>query len=496
MTRYSNFSKKSSELELHNETAKHSGGKTGSKKVLGSDRKNYQLKPSIKDSSLIRKIKAGGVDRENFGEVIAASVSKAIICPNPEDTQLVPEVLLLCNNDTKKIQIASKYFDDVIDGTLNDYAQKSCGVSIKKGSYIRISAKQDTKPGVLDISSDDRSQIRKDLADAIALSCLSGDHDVNPGNMVVTKDKYDQVRIARIDFGHAFNDLLGAPKAFGGQIRNKDNRALDFLNREPISHLLPSHQKSKLWKSYGGLVPSEELANSFRKIGESQNMKDGLDQAKQSFIESANYFKNNGTTKDIQHLKKSLASIVNGLGGEEINIKQQPDKIIEQVFNKLDTFYTENQKQMLDVAKLMDMQVKIDNMLIKGSPEEQQIAEMKKTYLELKEIKGIKSGKDGIEWIKSEKDSPAFKGNLDEFLIKRRKDLGLSANVNIKKSELSNKEKDGLVRNTQSTQVTLPSINKSDKSNEINAMRSTLKAQESKSVGPLPRKNAAYKIGI
>ena len=51
--------------------AVNSGGVTGSKRVkMGG--KNYQLKPSIKDNSFGRSLKAGGTDRENYGEVISA----------------------------------------------------------------------------------------------------------------------------------------------------------------------------------------------------------------------------------------------------------------------------------------------------------------------------------------------------------------------------------------------------------------------------------------
>ena len=58
-------------------SAINAGGATGSKQVK-KDGVLHQLKSSIKDASFIRRLKAGSLDKENFGEVIAASVGRAL----------------------------------------------------------------------------------------------------------------------------------------------------------------------------------------------------------------------------------------------------------------------------------------------------------------------------------------------------------------------------------------------------------------------------------
>ena len=60
------------------ENAHHTGGFTGSTRVKHKVKNIfYQLKPSILSNTLMRRFKAGHVDRENFVEVIASKISEA-----------------------------------------------------------------------------------------------------------------------------------------------------------------------------------------------------------------------------------------------------------------------------------------------------------------------------------------------------------------------------------------------------------------------------------
>jgi len=57
---------------------------------------------SIKDAKFFRNLKAGGVDRENYGEVIASTVSRALTGSDKEGaTELVPKVVLVYDEDKK-----------------------------------------------------------------------------------------------------------------------------------------------------------------------------------------------------------------------------------------------------------------------------------------------------------------------------------------------------------------------------------------------------------
>jgi hypothetical protein len=80
------------------------------------------------------------------------------------------------------------------------------------------------KEDELFIGGSQDKQIKKDVCYEIALSAIVGDHDVNPANLVVVKSSSGALRVARIDFGHAFNDLLRFGSIVGGGVKNKENR--------------------------------------------------------------------------------------------------------------------------------------------------------------------------------------------------------------------------------------------------------------------------------
>lgn len=113
---------------FNTDTSRHTGGVTGSAKVQTNDDISYQLKPSIKDAKFFRNLKAGGVDRENYGEVIASTVSRALTGSDKEGAiELVPKVVLVYDEDKKRTLVASKYLDNVEGGTIDDYAKKNVG---------------------------------------------------------------------------------------------------------------------------------------------------------------------------------------------------------------------------------------------------------------------------------------------------------------------------------------------------------------------------------
>ncbi|XVN42302.1 MAG: hypothetical protein RCG15_06610 [Candidatus Rickettsia vulgarisii] len=407
--------------------AKSTGGVTGSKRVQRNGA-NYQLKPSIQDAKFIRRTKAGGTDRENFGELIAATISKNIVEQN-QDVELVPEVSLVYDKDHKKVLVASKYLQNV-QGTLDDFAKKDRGIEVS-GRHVKVSAELEVGDN-LNLGNTNDKTLRKDLAQGIAVSALCGDHDVNPGNMLVVKDQQGNNRVARIDFGHAFNDLLNAPEMFGGGVRNQHNIVLDFLNRQEVASF-PSAGETKLWKNYQGIVPSQELIDAFNKLGKSDGLKQGLENAKKPFEELIKDLSQDPkANKDVlDHIKNSLIAINNNISNKNKQISA--DTTIEETLNKtfenIGDFYKENQKQMLDVAKLMDMQLKIDKVITakKNHKEIDQslITEIHDTYNKLLNVQGIGDGRN-LEWVKSSKNIAGFKENLGEFIKSRALNLGVA----------------------------------------------------------------------
>ena len=112
------------------------------------------------------------------------------------------------------------------------------------------------------------NETSKSLARAIAISAIVGDYDVNTGNMLVIQPEGQaEPTIGRIDFGHAFNDLLNAPKKMGGEVRERKHPIFDFFNRTNVASF-PKGSISKVWRDYVGLVPSSLLADALYQIGQ------------------------------------------------------------------------------------------------------------------------------------------------------------------------------------------------------------------------------------
>jgi hypothetical protein len=425
--------------EFDHTQSKGVGGLTGSKKVPLKNGQDYQLKPSIVDNSFMRKTKAGGMDRENFGEFISAAVGCAVM--NTEGkTNLVPEVYLVHDKEHRKVKIASKYLEGV-EGNLNDYAKKQ---DIKvKGRFVKVTTNPMPKGECLDLSgdNDDKKIQRQDLAKALAISAFSGDHDVNPGNMLALKDTNGKTRIARIDFGHAFNDLINAPKMFGGTLRNEENKILDFFNRDEIAHIKPNHRESKLWASYNGIIPSDELATALKEISESQNAKKGLDNAKAGFEKLMDVIINSepknpeANKKELDHIVNSLIAINNNVSENKLNAKKLSHKAaFNKVFDNLGKYYEQNQQQMKDVAKLVQMQADIDKVILAKKdgkePDKELVQSVRTAYKELHDapgigLKDVNGDFNGIEWAKTTNGVPAFKGSLNHYMESRAKGFGV-----------------------------------------------------------------------
>ncbi len=418
--------------EFNISEAKSTGGVTGSKKV-NKNGQDYQLKPSILDASFIRRTKASGTDRENFGELIAATISKSIVAQD-QDMGLVPEISLVYDPDHKKILIASQYLSNVV-GTLDVFAKEDKKVMISD-RHVKVSAELEIKDNLnlgpkqtIHLGPNNSNAIlRQDLARSIALSVLCGDHDVNPGNMLVVKDQNGNNRIARIDFGHAFNDLLNTYRVFGGVVRNKNNLVLDFLNREELAGFPVA--ETKLWRDYQGIVPSQELIDAFKELGNSDGLKQGLTNAKGTFQKLINDLLKNAEENQnvLNHIKNSLIAINNNISHDKISVAANIKDVLNRSFKNIGGFYKENQEQVLDIAKLMDIQLKIDEVITKKKShqavDKTLVDFIQDTYAKLLDEPGIGDG-EKLQWVKSSRNITGFKGTLGEFVKRRALNLGV-----------------------------------------------------------------------
>jgi hypothetical protein len=410
--------------------ANEAGGKTGSKRVKDKvDGANYQVKLSILDAAPVRQIKAGSLDRENFGEFIASCIGRAVT-DSDRGTEFVPRVSLVYDKERHRCLVASRYLPDVEVGNLNDYAHKVKGAEIHDNQVFVSTRRQ--KNGYCYIGGDQDRLLRADLARAMAVSALVGDHDVNPGNMMMIKDDSGAVRVARIDFGHAFNDLLGASILFGGQVRNKENNILDYVNRQTVSHALAWRRTAKLWRHYEGIIPSIEMINAFREIADSPGLKAGLDNAKQSFESLVSDLLRDpeGNKAVLNHIKKSLITISDSISKHKIDPNLSIQEVLSQTFKNISDFCSKGQRQMREVADLMQLQMDIDK-VIKDKRNGQDIEpalinKIKTQYDLLLQAEGIGLKKNrGIRWVKLYRDKPAFKGDLTDYILYRSKILGM-----------------------------------------------------------------------
>ncbi len=388
------------EILIDLDTAVFAGGETGSVRVQDEQGNSYQYKPAIQDNSLIRKIKSGYADSENFGELLAARIAKSF--DHSEDNPRVPSVLFVTSVDSPRVAITSRYLtggDGATVQSLDDYLGKP-----REKSHIKlISGHSNPKKGYYNIDKD--PSLKVELARAIALSALVGDHDVNPGNMIVIKELDGKIRLGRIDYGHAFNDLLRFSR-FGGHAVHKNN-IIDFFNRSSVNGL---NSKSKLWRDYPGLTPSKEMVNALKVIGHETNaigkIRTSINEVRREvdqLIADPNL--------DKDHIIYSFQRIAQHVSGEKIDDGLSDSKKLDIIFEKIEKYTHKNQQQMAYAAKVMHLQVCTQE-AVKNN---WQTLALKETYDKL-----VKEGEMGdlgpFSWFKERDRSTPYQGSFEGFL--------------------------------------------------------------------------------
>lgn len=482
---------------------KNTGGKTGSGSATSKiTEKTYQLKKSIKDSKFIRRTKAHQLDTENFGEIIASRIGRAVTNSSEEGgLELVPKVFLVYNDKEKKFLAASRYLDKPIGNHLDDYAYKK-GFDKKfqehnphvKVTFIgdNVTIPRDGKHSKHVFSLKDqfddlqpikekKALLRKDLATALAVSILVGDHDVNPGNMMVIKDDQGRERIARIDLGHAFHDFLGGKiDILGGGVYNKDNRVLDFINRGTILNLNPNNQQTKLDRDYQGVILSQEFVDALNELSTPEKMqatKKGIADAKAVFGKMLNDLMADpeANKEPIKQLRDTLIKISANVNPKPIPSDTPLLNLLNDTFVNLQEFCVSGQVQMRQAAKLIQLQVNIDKFLVAKAEGKQSDPEfIKKIHLdygEVQTIRGVGHRNGNIEWVKSEGDKTAFKGTLEEYKafrlpqiqhkISHEKSIELERDKTITPETLKNRKRDELITRDSTTELNEPASKRS-----------------------------------
>lgn len=404
--------------EFNIKEATGTGGHTGSMQVTDFSNNNpFQLKFSILDNEFLRRLKAQNTDRENIGEFLAATILRSIVKellqadPNEENREeIIPEVVLVLNFATGRVLIASKYLSGDKVRTLDDYA-KELGLFEdldEKKAHITVVNKENANPGEWFTNSEEFTPLKPTLALALALSALVGDHDVNPGNMlVITKEGKNH--IARIDFGHAFNDLLNAPALFGGGLLNPKHPVKDFFNRDYVAGL-PMGAPSKLWRDYPGFAFSSDNAIALKKVGNvsDQAIESGIHEAQKELIELLEIMINNNDNVNINHVLQSLHAIHNNISKNKVDQNIPPLKQMEIILEGIGSFVKQNRDNAKLVSKIMTIQLGAIEKLAQNEP-----------LPSLLENPGIEKT-DRIRWIKESKDNEAYFGTFSQYVINKK----------------------------------------------------------------------------
>lgn len=485
-------------------TGVNPGGKTPSFQAkLGSDSsQRYQIKRSnyIK---LIRKIIGLDSDQSDIlGEYIASKVIAELLNEkSPPD--LAPEVNLVYDNVFDDFCIASKYLNDgatnfkgMTLGELinkkdepvnNENPNEQSEVRRKKTKLVfgDASDNQLSIDKTFDIKIDDeikQVKINKaDLYNALTSSIILGDHDINPNNFYAIYEKgNNELRVGRIDLGHAFNDLIknwmvgtNTPN-----INSSRGGVLDFLNRKE-----ENGGRTKFNRHIDrNIVLDPDFAESLKKqskdIGnvlvnceaELKKLMDKSPKVRNQLVKSAKTLQKRmgaatGLFDKILNLvgnipNKALRNVLSGfilpfrrilnltfflvkklfsVLKEVVMIiptvrryfeekqREKDEKLIKSLIENCREHIAENRNESASVANLIEIQIIIKNLLEKDSSDveiKEATDKIKKIYESDKRYLKGKSFDDQVEWVNQSESAKPLNISLNYYIKEHGDKLG------------------------------------------------------------------------
>lgn len=410
------------EIPESQEGREATGGVTGSYRIKIGDH-YYQYKASILDKRFwnMRRRKAHDTDRENLGEVIAACIAEAAL-----GGQHAPEVLTHYNHTTKHIDVLSKYLSNV-KGTIDDYcaqSQEALTDINRRHVLVTVLGEHETKyPSFVTPvgwQMKPHTPAAKTLAEALAISAIIGDHDVNPGNMVVMAEKGELPEIGRIDFGHAFNDLLNAQSQLGGKIRDMENPIFDFFNRNNVAGV-PTGSMSKVWRDYNGIVPSNVLGDALIKIGGEKQaaLLTGVEKAKEEFNALFNKLSEENDEASKIHVLASFNAIHEAITGDKLERRDTPEATLNHFFGVIGGFILKNAENAILAGRMMKYQANLRQALSENITELDLETFIKTWEAQLAaEGLGDEAGHVICPWFKTKPTrTKVFRGTVEEYIM-------------------------------------------------------------------------------
>ena len=459
-------------------------GKSPSKRMLLDNEKNqvetHQVKQS-NSSKLLRRLFGYDPDPSDIvGEYIATAIAREYLNPGNNDVELAPNAQLIKKTGAKDPLMASKYMNQGKEGVQTfslrnafEHKRKQLregGQDLEKDNHRKYKLDSGDPldsgdqaitgdPNILNfkdkIINSDGDQIasgldKKSLYNALALSMAVGDHDFNPGNfMIVAQGPDEPAKVGRIDFGHAFNDLI---KNWSGNhspqyVNGRGNRILDTLNRSRING-----DSSKLHRAFMGAVPDTAFAAALESLSDSdkeEQLSNALQDAKAgllAFVKKDDPNQSQDDPEKVEVMKKSLVTLSRRMrrmsGGDvSINPPDNLDTIVNDTIDKIEGFVKKSASDAREVAGLIRVQALVDE-YIQGKSDRSSddiIEEIAALYKDsgnklLQDAKGrnrfeIKWDERKIEWVKSDLDKKPFKGTINEYITDREKKLQAAGKI-------------------------------------------------------------------
>lgn len=403
-------------------------GQSASCRVRDATGHLYQLKDPIVGQSFAKQVRAKLTDRENIAELAAGTLVRAFV--SAEDFYLYPEITAYYNHDNPdfylgQFYIASKYLEGDSGGVrnLDEYVNENLpsnqSVNTKrKHAKFFAGTEIQTEVKAIGLDSAMMKPLRKWICKALVNSAILGDHDINPGNLMVVT-LYGRTRVGRIDFGHSFNDLLNTYEIFGGGLREQQSPVKDFINRETIGgpNLLKQGSQSKLWRDYQGLVFTHDMAEALldaEYITAAQidrGMQDIVDKLDQLMLEMRQYPENN---EPLKRLVASTAAIYANITGKELD--PSCDAIL-MIAEAMGNFVKKNRDDAILTGRLMKMQLKVRELVACGFSNQEIVTEILRDRLDSNTFHSPT-----LTWIKESEHTKPFVGNGYAFIQHCRKE--------------------------------------------------------------------------
>lgn len=234
------------------------GGKTGSYKTRGPFNLDYQYKTAKNMHSSVL----------NFREFMASRVFSALSQTMNKYNEKAPKIKypdVYLSFGKNGFDLASKYL--LGQGDINQWAKKQSITPCAGARHVVSTFRQKAQKGQVSLSESETA--KRTLARSLVLSAALGDHDVNSGNFFVMEDG----SITRIDFGHAWDRLLGldysGSSVIGGGRVDHHNSMVDYFDRSRVCGFKTFEQgriytPSKFKLNFDGVITSSEFLDELQ----------------------------------------------------------------------------------------------------------------------------------------------------------------------------------------------------------------------------------------